>query len=242
MAKPRQRSKQKSGKYTPTRTTFHKTYKKTTLRNVPDELARQWDKTKTLRENYANLGLASNMKIHAVGGVEKELPSKVRAKESEESVDGGEKGTPETMHMGQIIRDDAGNVLEIRMPDTNQGSSKGKSKEEATPWGKPLDATTMETPSVPLTFDDEHNSGKKSADTDAVRLLESKAETARPVGRNTSNDEMKWLINIVKKHGRDLDEACKDLKLNVWQKTKGELSRAVKRAGGFEAVESLAKQ
>lgn len=119
--------------------------------------------------SYANLGLASNMKIHAVGGVEKELPSKVRAKESEESVDGGEKGTPETMHMGQIIRDDAGNVLEIRMPDTNQGSSKGKSKEEATPWGKPLDATTMETPSVPLTFDDEHNSGKKSADTDAVR-------------------------------------------------------------------------
>lgn len=59
-----------------------------------------------------------------------------------------------------------------------------------------------------------------------VVVLEAKAATSRPVGRNSSNDEMKWLLNIVQKYGRDIEEASRDLKINVWQKTKGEISRA----------------
>lgn len=178
--------------------------------------------------------------MHAVGGVEKELPSKVR---KVESADEAANSAPDNMQMGQIIRDDAGNVLEVKLPDSNEGSAKGKAKDESTPWGKPLDVSTLETPSVPLTFDDNLKSGKSAADTDAVKcesvkgiirliltipnvVLEAKAANARPVGRNTSNDEMKWLIDIVKKHGRDLEEASRDLKLNRWQKTKGELTRA----------------
>ena len=70
---------------------------------------------------------------------------------------------------------------------------------------------------------------------------------------------MKWLVDIVRKYGRDLEEASRDLKINKWQKTKGELSRAcvvtshsdafankeshsVKRAGGFEVLEGLAAE
>ncbi|TIB67856.1 hypothetical protein E3Q16_04048 [Wallemia mellicola] len=239
MAKPRQRSKQKSGSYRPTKTTSNKGHRKTTLKNVPAELARQWDKSKTLRENYARLGLASNLKMHAVGGVEKELPSKMQQKE-DRSDDNEESDAQKNTaaQMGRIVRDDEGNVVDVII---DEPSDKGKAKE--TPWGQPLDSAHIETPSVPLTFDDERED-KTSSNTDVVKLstvLEAKAATARPVGRNTSADEWKWLIKIVKTHGRDLEEASRDLKINTWQKTKGELSRAVKRAGGFEVLEQAAQ-
>lgn len=50
MGNPRQRRKQKSGSYKPTRTTSSKTAKKTVIKNVPEEIARQWDKRLTMRE------------------------------------------------------------------------------------------------------------------------------------------------------------------------------------------------
>ena len=107
--------------------------------------------------------------MHAVGGVEKELPSKL-AKEGEGESQGVAQGSGGAQ-MGQIIRDDAGNVIEVRLPesDSGEGSNKGKAKDESTPWGKPLDAGVVETPTVPLTFDDELKRGKHASDTDAVK-------------------------------------------------------------------------
>lgn len=56
--------------------------------------------------------------------------------------------------------------------------------------------------------------------------------------RHTSAAEKEWLHALVQKHGDDYSAAARDRKLNVWQKTPGELKRMVRKAGG---VEKLAK-
>lgn len=102
--------------------------------------------------------------MHAVGGVEKELPSKMQQKE-DRSDDNEESDAQKNTaaQMGRIVRDDEGNVVDVII---DEPSDKGKAKE--TPWGQPLDSAHIETPSVPLTFDDERED-KTSSNTHVVK-------------------------------------------------------------------------
>lgn len=45
-----------------------------------------------------------------------------------------------------------------------------------------------------------------------------------------------WLVSSVQKHGDDYEAMAKDRKLNVWQKTPGELKRMVRKAGGVQKL------
>lgn len=62
--------------------------------------------------------------------------------------------------------------------------------------------------------------------------LEAIAATTAPVIRHTSSAEKEWLTTLVQKHGDDFASAAMDRRLNVWQKTPGELKRMVRKAGG----------
>jgi nucleolar protein 16 len=54
--------------------------------------------------------------------------------------------------------------------------------------------------------------------------------------RHTSTSERTWLNQLVTAHGDDYAAMARDRKLNVWQKTEGELKRMVKKAGGVEKL------
>lgn len=56
--------------------------------------------------------------------------------------------------------------------------------------------------------------------------------------RHTSSAEGIWLTQLVQKHGDDFARAALDRKLNVWQKTPGELKRMVRKAGGVEKLQA----
>lgn len=68
--------------------------------------------------------------------------------------------------------------------------------------------------------------------------LEALAATSAPVQRHTSAAEGIWLTRLVHKHGDDFSRAALDRKLNVWQKTPGELKRMVRKAGGVEKLQA----
>lgn len=70
--------------------------------------------------------------------------------------------------------------------------------------------------------------------------LEALAATAVPVKRHTSTSEKTWLHHLVQKHGNDAEAMAADLKLNVWQKTQGEIKRMIKKAGGVEKLQRQA--
>lgn len=70
--------------------------------------------------------------------------------------------------------------------------------------------------------------------------LEALAATSAPVKRHTSTSEKTWLHHLVQKHGDDAEAMAADLKLNVWQKTQGEIKRMIKKAGGVEKLQRQA--
>lgn len=65
-----------------------------------------------------------------------------------------------------------------------------------------------------------------------VTELEEIAATGAPVERHTSISERTWLQHLVDKYDDDTESMAKDHKLNVWQKTEGEIKRMIKKAGG----------
>lgn len=56
--------------------------------------------------------------------------------------------------------------------------------------------------------------------------LETLATRQTKVIRHTSALEGDWLISLVSKYGDDADKMARDRKVNVWQKTAGEIKRA----------------
>ncbi|GAA5897610.1 hypothetical protein JCM8208_000209 [Rhodotorula glutinis] len=143
-----------------------------------------------------------------------------------------------------------------------KGKGKGKASGgdddgEATPWGRPMkdwDAA----PAVEADFGATEGVAKAKdvrqgipifgagrsveAKTDVVRALEERASRKTKVIRHTSEFEHKWLVDLVHKHGDDLTAMARDRKGNVWQKTPGELKRAIAKAGGVDKLRAQADQ
>ena len=59
----------------------------------------------------------------------------------------------------------------------------------------------------------------------ARTALEVLSASAAPVKRHTSISEKEWLTQMVVKYGDDKAKMARDPKLNVWQKTSGEIGR-----------------
>jgi nucleolar protein 16 len=59
------------------------------------------------------------------------------------------------------------------------------------------------------------------------------------VQRHTSSQEHVWLADLVRAHGDDYTAMARDRKLNIWQKTPGEIRRMVKKAGGVAALRGM---
>jgi nucleolar protein 16 len=74
------------------------------------------------------------------------------------------------------------------------------------------------------------------ARTDTLPALEALAATSTPVVRHTSTYENAWLHNMVAAYGDDYSKMSRDRKLHVWQKTEGEIKRAIKKAGGIDKL------
>lgn len=48
--------------------------------------------------------------------------------------------------------------------------------------------------------------------------------------------ERTWLQQLVDKYGDDTEKMARDRKLNVWQKSEGEIKRMIKKAGGAQLL------
>lgn len=129
MANPRQRLKARSGTFKGSSASSKRRQKQRLVKapaiKGPDVLKEKWDKKKTVKQNYAALGLASDLKMRPSGGVEA-LPQSEDTEEAEP--------TPSSSRpakgLGRIIRDADGNVIDI--------IEGGDEDDDATPWGKSM--------------------------------------------------------------------------------------------------------
>ncbi|GAA5988596.1 hypothetical protein JCM10908_003634 [Rhodotorula pacifica] len=308
MVNPRQRRKRFSGtaKAGASKRTL-KNQKKVTVKG-PEELVKGWDKKKTVRQNYAALGLLPSLDPRQSGGVEAdrhavpyavsfatsatvddldavledaEMASSDEDEQEEQAKDvkgkGKERVPPANEElkpgMARIIRDETGKIVKIVLAgedgaeveedivEPSRAAGEGEDsdeddeeeEEEAEPWGpamKDWDAHPAQEKEHGALEGVTRNSKQGipifgaprqvEAKTDIVRALEERAARKTKVIRHTSEFEETWLVKLVDKYGDDVAKMARDIKLNQWQKTPGELRKMIAKAGGIEALKSRA--
>lgn len=206
-----------------------------------DVLKDNYDPKLTLRQNYAKLGLIPSLDVRPdTGGVEKPFLPSTSASTASASTGASSKDSAAVRKgMARVVRDDHGNIIDIiEAPDSDDEQENGQA---ATPWGKPLkssiaDRDDIETFMPPPQHQlHQHQRGVKP--NQVIAQLEDLASQAAPVERHSSQLESQWLADLVAKYGDDTEAMVKDRRLNVWQKTQGEIKRAIKKAGGFAAFQ-----
>ncbi|KAH7107760.1 ribosome biogenesis protein Nop16 [Auriculariales sp. MPI-PUGE-AT-0066] len=112
MANPRQRRKLHGQTKVKSSRRQKKNLKKMPPVKGPKALQEAWDRNKTIRQNYAALGLAETLDIHPTPG-----PSNAPALASASNTTTTSSSAQLPPGMGRILRDADGNVVKVILPD-----------------------------------------------------------------------------------------------------------------------------
>ncbi|KAK4702944.1 nucleolar protein 16, partial [Phenoliferia sp. Uapishka_3] len=300
MANPRQRRKSRSGTAKVKLSKGSRKSKNKIVLKAPAVLIANWDKHKTIRQNYARLGLMATMNPRQAGGIEPvertpyavaaSIPANGIYSDAEDSGDDSDEdeemvastsapkptapaaGAPKKLAKGEgrIERDETGRIVRVvfggedgeeivqdvvqraRGGGSDDEESSDEEEDEAKPWGEAMADWSGEgsddeiEDEVVVTGPRSTGQGipigakrrKVAAKTDIVRELEALAATQQKVIRFTSAIEADWLLALVDKYGDDITDMTRDRKLNPWQKTAGEIKRAIVKAGGFSKLKA----
>ncbi|KAJ7168233.1 ribosome biogenesis protein Nop16 [Mycena crocata] len=247
MANPRQRRKARSSSHKPVSHARHakRNLKKTPPIRGPAILSERWDKRKTVRQNYAALGLIHTLNPSASGGVEpledasghtEDAPVNLTAPSTSSQPN---PAPPIPKGHGRIIRDEDGNVLRIELGEEDEEMPEDDAQEkDMKEIGPQVDANIVQKWVTGL------GGGNKSVgDANVVEALERISSTnayttttlsaaisgAGP--RHASGGEVAYLQRLVDTHGTDVEQMARDRKLNPEQRTEGQLRRSLKRCG-----------
>jgi len=241
MANPRQRRKARSSSHKPVSHSHRakKLLRKTPPIRGPKLLQDAWDKHKTVRQNYAALGLVHTLNPLASGGAEHD-PVKASVSQtilvSEPShSDASQVGpfvsassiAPIPKGYGKIIRDFEGNVVRIELSEDQEERVEHSAEEDETLGLRDPDVEKQ----VMNTWVTGLGGGKGSgaAIVQSLEKLSSSLSTSGP--RHTSSLETLYLVRLIRKHGEDVENMARDRRLNPEQRTPGELRRGIRRAG-----------
>ncbi|KAJ1816580.1 Nucleolar protein 16 [Coemansia sp. RSA 2599] len=161
----------------------------------------EWDRNKTVLENYKKFGLVSKVN-GARGGTEKNLFSKPTENESESAAEPTEQDIKKAIPKGYgiIERDEAGNVINIVLPEEED----------------PLDS--------------DYEVEKVEAKGKAAKMLEEFAETHEERReRWLSQGSRRILQSFIDKHGDNYEAMFWDSKLNKQQLTKHQIEKKIKQ-------------
>jgi len=201
-----------------------------------------WDKQKTVRQNYANLGLVVTLDPSAHGGVEKQLGLGIGSSlqpshdhESSNLAPHPDANVPSGF--GRIIRDGAGNVLSFELNESKI-QEEDVEIDDVDGLESRMDLAVRQKWATNFSSGSVANFGPK--DGKLVKDLEQVSASVTgsttlsiPISgagsRHTSSGEIKYLQPLVKKYGDNVDLMAGDLKLNPEQRTVGQLKRALRK-------------
>lgn len=244
MANPRQRRKAKSSTH---KTVSHsrraqKLLKKMPVIRGPKALQDAWDKSKTVTQNYAALGLQFGLTPTQSGGAERiSIPLKASGGASSvcatvKSIESAPSTIPRGF--GRIIRDELGNVIRIDLPEVEEIQDLVQKTElpEADVDEKTMDdwVGCLDKIHPNDTMDARGLPSSTERVIHPVVVLEKLSASGRTVLRHSSCGERSYLARLIQKYGDNYEKMARDRRLNPEQKTAGELRRAVGKAGGIE--------
>lgn len=242
MANPRQRRKARSS-HKPVHHSRQakKLLKKQPRIRSPKAFQDAWDKHKTVRQNYAALGLAASLNPRASGGTER-AASVTQARTAANEVasindlkppllmsGGDSNGIPSGL--GRIVRDKSGQVVAVETGDDIDSPLPTRERDlvEEEAAAAILSSDCQGWVSLGHVFDTEEDPKKKGI----IRAL-SDVHSVPVVSRFSSKGEVTFLQKLISRHGSDVEAMARDRGLNPDQRTEGELRRAIRKAGGEE--------
>jgi len=214
--------------------------KKTPPIRGPKLLQDAWDKHKTVRQNYAALGLVHTLNPLASGGAEHDstklsnLPTTFNPEPSHsDSLQAAPSASTSSIaHIprgyGKIIRDSDGNVVRVELgaDDKDQAEQPADGDEMQGLRDPEMDKQIMTNWVTELGG----GRGSGAAIVQSLEKFSSSSSTSGP--RYTSSLETLYLSRLVRRHGEDVENMARDRRLNPEQRTAGELRRGIRRAGG----------
>lgn len=245
MGRERQKAKNRSGIARVTQKP--KKTKKPLLAN--ELIAKHWDRSATLSQNYAKLGLSSKIN-KATGGREANVKSAEELRKERKSRKDGlaiNVTAPQfEVKEARIVRDpQTGAILSVE-----EEQSVGKKVEQG-PYralDDPLEALdNMVMDEAPMESDDDEEdaTGPRAAHKVAAEFVKSlereAAVPSAPKFRKQSDREKVFLKKLIAKHGTDESKGCyekmaKDLQLNIMQQSPGDLRQRVRRFLGIKGA------
>jgi len=240
MANPRQRRKSRSASHTPV---SHSRRAKRLLKRQPAVrgpkiLQDAWNKKKTVRQNYAALGLAASLAPKASGGIEymdnpmEPDPEPIACQNAGVSGVGALTGPPACAvpkGFGRVTRDAEGNIVSVEM---NEEENAVESAKEPALVENRAAGITPEGSRWVIGGYPNSSAGRRS---NVLEALEA-STVSKPVPRFSSKNEVVYLERLIARYGQDVSAMSRDRKLNPVQRTSGELSRAIRKAGGFSEL------
>jgi len=259
MANPRARKKARSSIPKNSQSKRSKKNAKKVVVTANPIVAASWDRKKTVRQNYTALGLLTTPNPRLQGGLEP-LPITPFALLSEEERNQNQKlangPTPKLGPNGEIPkgfalikRNDKGDIVDVVLADDDQSEEQSR---PTTAWGEPLNeddpnndgieeeewqGIERKEQGIPMpAVDGVKIVNRTRKPTEIVKKMEAIASQRNiPLHRHSSALEINWLKQCIAKHGDDIEAICRDKKLNIWQRTSGEVRRALQKAGGVDA-------
>lgn len=247
MANPRQRRKARSSTHRPVSQSRRakKILKKTPPIRGPKALQDAWDNRKTVRQNYLALGLVHSLDPLASGGVEPNESAPTEGTTSDAPINLSEgpsgdadKSAPLRKGYGRIIRDEAGNVIDIELPDDEADDAKDAPQditmEDLEP---PIDESTKE---KWVSGMGGRLEGNGSGVVEALERISSNtkcnsntvsASISGAGPRHASQGEIAYMKRLVAKYGQNIEQMARDRKLNPEQRTAAELRKSLRRTG-----------
>ncbi|KAI5122044.1 hypothetical protein M0805_006029 [Coniferiporia weirii] len=249
MANPRQRRKTRSSSHKPVKQSrrTNKLLKKQPPINGPKVLQDAWDKHKTVRQNYAALGLAHSLaptdsggqemtRVHAESGTagkDKGMATEMIDNERERGKREGKPGIPRGY--GRIVRDESGAIVDVVLEE--EVSADGDEAAAGVAAGRPGRVAGIGRSALEMDWLLGHGDAKR-ADLDpdirskeVLRALDAVSATGTRRARTTSEAELKYLERLIAAHGQDYEGMARDRRRNVQQYSAGQIGRAVSKAG-----------
>ncbi|KAI5948729.1 NOP16 [Candida theae] len=179
-------------------------------------IAKNWDKSLTLQQNYKRLGLRAKLG-HMAGGVEKKVETLTDLRNKKKNKDKG----------------DAVTIDEIEHTDDPSKIPEGEARIIRDPETKEVIKVIYGTMKVV-----EEESDDEKVDNSVIKQLEEYAEQHSKVKkeRHLSDRESDWLKSLYEKYGDDYEKMKWDKKLNIYQQSAGDLKRRInkwKKANGI---------
>ncbi|EAU91243.2 hypothetical protein CC1G_06878 [Coprinopsis cinerea okayama7 len=252
MANPRQRRKARSSSYKPV---SHSKNAKRNLKKMPPirgpkALQEAWDKKKTVRQNYARLGLVSDLNPISSGGSEKRIEPKYEDGDAQMSSETagpsitsdaqtGESSKPLPKGFGRIIRDESGNVIGVELPQEDESKEAEQEDQEMEAlsepevdgemrdlWATNIGKTKVDVKDKVVGLVDELESIAMKKNLNSTTLSVAHSSTG-PNLRHAAPGEIAYMRRLFEKYGDDVERMARDRKLNPDQRTAGQLRRAL---------------